>query len=107
GHVSPCLAFWVSSGDFVFVAVLGGTGSVFAPFVGSIAFEFIKNYAVKFSPHTWQLTLGVFLLLVIYVQPQGLWTLLTRLRAKPRGPWRRSTFRMSLARSTCDAPLTT
>jgi ABC-type branched-subunit amino acid transport system permease subunit len=78
GHVSPDLAFWVSSGDFVFVAVLGGTGSVFAPFVGSIAFEFVKNYAVKFSPHTWQLTLGVFLLLVIYFQPQGLWDLLKR-----------------------------
>jgi branched-chain amino acid transport system permease protein len=84
GHVSPDLAFWVYSGDFVFVAVLGGTGSVFAPFVGSLAFEFVKNYAVKFSPHTWQLTLGVFLLLVIYFQPQGLWTLLTRWRVKPR-----------------------
>jgi branched-chain amino acid transport system permease protein len=84
GHVSPELAYWVSSGDFVFVAVLGGTGSVFAPLVGSIAFEFVKNYALKFSPNTWQLTLGVFLLLVIYFQPQGLWTLFTRLRAKPR-----------------------
>lgn len=82
GHVSPDLAYWVYSGDFVFVAVLGGTGSVFAPFVGSIAFEFVKNYAVKFSPHTWQLTLGVFLLLVIYFQPQGLWHLLTRLRVR-------------------------
>jgi branched-chain amino acid transport system permease protein len=84
GHVSPDLAFWVSSGDFVFVAVLGGTGSVFAPFVGSLAFEFVKNYAVKFSPNTWQLTLGVFLLLVIYFQPQGLWTLVTKFRTKPR-----------------------
>jgi ABC-type branched-subunit amino acid transport system permease subunit len=84
GHVSPEFAFWVYSGDFVFVAVLGGTGSVFAPFVGSVAFEFVKNYALKFSPHTWQLTLGVFLLLVIYFQPQGLWSLLTRLRARPR-----------------------
>jgi branched-chain amino acid transport system permease protein len=84
GHVSPDLAFWVASGDFVFVAVLGGTGSVFAPLIGSIAFEFVKNYALKFSPNTWQLTLGVFLLAVIYFQPQGLWTLFTRLRAKPR-----------------------
>jgi branched-chain amino acid transport system permease protein len=82
GHVSPDLAYWVMSGDFVFVAVLGGTGSVLAPFVGSIAFEFVKNYAVKFSPHTWQLTLGVFLLLVIYFQPQGLWHLLTRFRTR-------------------------
>jgi branched-chain amino acid transport system permease protein len=84
GHVSPELAFWVSSGDFVFVAVLGGTGSVFAPLVGSTAFELVKNYALKFSPHTWQLTLGVFLLLVIYFQPQGLWNLLTSLRGRPR-----------------------
>jgi ABC-type branched-subunit amino acid transport system permease subunit len=82
GHVSPDFAYWVNSGDFVFVAVLGGTGSVLAPFVGSIAFEFVKNYAVKFSPHTWQMTLGIFLLLVIYFQPQGLWHLLTRLRKR-------------------------
>lgn len=75
GHVSPELAFWVSSGDFVFVAVLGGTGSVFAPLVGSVAFEFVKNYALKFTHEIWQLTLGVFLLLVIRYQPQGLWNL--------------------------------
>ena len=84
GHVSPDFAYWVYSGDFVFVAVLGGTGSVLAPFIGSIAFEFVKNYAVKFSPHTWQLTLGVFLLLVIYFQPQGLWHLIARFRKRPR-----------------------
>jgi branched-chain amino acid transport system permease protein len=84
GHVSPELAYWVTSGDFVFVAVLGGTVSVFAPFAGSIAFELVKNYALKFSPNTWQLTLGVFLLLVIYFQPQGLWGLLARLQAKAR-----------------------
>jgi branched-chain amino acid transport system permease protein len=84
GHISPDFAYWVASGDFVFVAVLGGTGSVFAPFVGSIAFEFVKNYAVKFSPNTWQLSLGVFLLLVIYFQPQGLWSLPRRFRAKPQ-----------------------
>jgi branched-chain amino acid transport system permease protein len=84
GHVSPELAFWVSSGDFVFVAVLGGTGSVFAPFVGSVAFEFVKNYALKFSPETWQLALGVFLLLVIRYQPQGLWNLFARFQRKDR-----------------------
>ena len=53
--------------------MLGGTGSVFAPFVGSIAFEFVKNYALKFSPQHLAADLGVFLLLVIYFQPQGLW----------------------------------
>jgi branched-chain amino acid transport system permease protein len=83
GQVSPELAYWVTSGDFVFVAVLGGTGSVFAPWIGSVVFELVKNYALKFSPSTWQLTLGVFLLLVIYFQPQGLWGLVMRLRTKP------------------------
>jgi branched-chain amino acid transport system permease protein len=82
GHVSPQLAYWTSSGDFVFVAVLGGTGSVFAPFAGSVAFEFIKNYAVKLSPETWQLTLGVVLLLIIFFLPQGLWSLAARLRER-------------------------
>jgi ABC-type branched-subunit amino acid transport system permease subunit len=84
GQVSPELAYWVTSGDFVFVAVLGGTGSVFAPWIGSIVFELVKNYALKFSPSTWQLTLGVFLLLVIYFQPQGLWGLIMRSRARPQ-----------------------
>jgi len=84
GHVSPELAYWVTSGDFVFVAVLGGTSSVFAPFAGSIAFELVKNYALKFAPNTWQLSLGVFLLLVIYFQPQGLWNLLAGRPMKPR-----------------------
>jgi branched-chain amino acid transport system permease protein len=82
GQVSPELAYWVTSGDFVFVAVLGGTGSVFAPFAGSVIFELVKNYALKFSPSTWQLALGTFLLLVIYFQPQGLWSLLARLRPR-------------------------
>ncbi len=84
GQVSPEFAYWVASGDFVFVAVLGGTGSVFAPLAGSIVFELVKNYALKFSPNTWQLTLGVFLLLVMYFRPQGLWTLVTRARKAPQ-----------------------
>ncbi len=74
-HVAPELAYWTVSADFVFVAVLGGTGSVFAPFLGSIVFEFVKNYAFKFSPDTWQMTLGGILLLIIFFLPQGLWSL--------------------------------
>jgi branched-chain amino acid transport system permease protein len=75
GHVAPELAYWTASADFVFVAVLGGAGNVFAPFLGSIVFEFVKNYAFKFSPHTWQMTLGGILLLIIFFLPQGVWSL--------------------------------
>jgi len=75
GHVAPELAYWTASADFVFVAVLGGTGSVFAPFAGSVVFEFVKNYALTLSPETWQMTLGIVLLLIIFFLPQGLWSL--------------------------------
>ncbi len=82
GHVAPELAYWTSSADFVFVAVLGGTGSVLAPFAGSIVFEFVKNYAFKLSPETWQMTLGIVLLLIIFFLPQGLWSLKDRIAGK-------------------------
>lgn len=91
-HVAPEFAYWTTSADFVFVAVLGGGASVYAPFAGSIVFEVVKNYALKLSPYTWQLTLGTILLLIIFFLPQGLWTLMTTLRSlRERWPrfWRR------------------
>lgn len=75
GHISPEFAFWTQSGELVFVAILGGTGSVLAPVAGSIVFEFVRNYAFKWSPYTWQMTLGVVLLVIIFFVPRGLWSL--------------------------------
>ncbi len=75
GHIDPNLAYWTTSGEFVFVALLGGTGSVFAPLVGSIVFEIVRTYAFKYSPYTWQMTLGVIMLAIILFMPGGLWTI--------------------------------
>jgi ABC-type branched-subunit amino acid transport system permease subunit len=75
GHITPDLAFWSQSGEFVFVAILGGTGSVLAPIVGSVLFEFVRNYAFELSPYTWQMTLGIILLLIIFFLPGGVWSL--------------------------------
>ncbi len=75
GHITPDLAFWSQSGEFVFVAILGGTGSVLAPVVGSILFEFVRNYAFELSPYTWQMTLGMVLLVIIFFLPGGVWSL--------------------------------
>jgi branched-chain amino acid transport system permease protein len=80
GHIAPEFAYWTQSGDFVFVAVLGGSTSVFAPVVGSLVFEIVRNYAYALSPYTWQMTLGTILLLVILFLPRGLWSLADRLR---------------------------
>jgi len=82
GHVDPELAYWTTSGEFVFVALLGGTGSVFAPLVGAVAYELVKSYAFKFSPYTWQMTLGILMLGIIFLLPGGLWSLGQRLRRR-------------------------
>jgi branched-chain amino acid transport system permease protein len=77
GHIDPDLAYWTTSGEFVFVAILSGTGHVVAPFLGSLVFEWIKSIAYQYTPYTWQLVLGSAMLLVIMFLPLGLWSLFT------------------------------
>jgi ABC-type branched-subunit amino acid transport system permease subunit len=78
GHISPDMSYWTISGEFVFVALFGGVGSVFAPMVASVAFEFVRNYAFKISPYTWQMLLGGVLLVIILFAPGGLWSIFER-----------------------------
>lgn len=81
-HVDPEAAFWVTSGEFVFVALLGGTAHVAAPFVASILFAFGRTYAMQFAPNAWQLILGLVLLTVMLFLPSGLWSLVARRRTE-------------------------
>ena len=75
GHIVPEYAFWIQSGEFVFIALLGGYASVPGPLLGAIAFEFIRTYASKYAPYAWQMTLGTIMLLIILFQPGGLWAI--------------------------------
>ncbi len=86
GHIAPEFSYWTQSGEFVFVTVLGGYTSVFAPVVGSVVFELVRSYAYALSPYTWQMTLGIILLLIVLFLPRGLWTLLERLQPRS-SPW--------------------
>jgi branched-chain amino acid transport system permease protein len=78
GHVDPEMANWTTSGQFVFVALLSGTGNVAAPLLGNFLLEMVRVYAVGWSPYTWQLILGATMLLVILFLPGGLWSLIER-----------------------------
>lgn len=78
GHVDPEMAFWTTSGEFVFIALLGGVAHVAAPFIGSIIFEIIRTFAFDFAPYSWQMILGAALLLIIFFLPNGLWSLLPK-----------------------------
>lgn len=93
GHIDPQMAYWTTSGEFVFVALLGGTASVLAPLAGSLVFELVRTYAFKYAPYTWQMALGIAMLLLIFFMPEGLWVLYETVRRRLRRwtpSWRRS-----------------
>ena len=83
GHIDPEMSYWVTSGEFVFVTILAGTGSVLAPFLGSIIFEVARSLATQYSPDTWQMILGVVMLVIILFLPRGLWSVFSLRRRKP------------------------
>jgi ABC-type branched-subunit amino acid transport system permease subunit len=78
GHVDPEFAFWTTSGEFVFVAILAGYLSVPAVFVAAIILELVRSFSNLYFPNTWQLALGIFLLIVIVALPGGLGSLVSR-----------------------------
>ena len=82
GHVDPNMAYWTTSGGFVFVTILAGAGSIAAAFVGSLCFEALRSFAVDAMPSLWQMTLGTVLLFTILFLPDGLGSLATRLHKR-------------------------
>lgn len=71
GIVTPEYAWWIRSGEFVFIAILGGAGSVSGAIIGSLIYETVKAYAAAFAADIWQLVLGLVLLGVILFAPTG------------------------------------
>lgn len=85
GIVTPEYAWWVRSGEFVFIAILGGAGSVQGALIGALAYESVKTYAAAFAADIWQLVLGVVLLAVILFAPKGMAGLLQARRRREDG----------------------
>jgi ABC-type branched-subunit amino acid transport system permease subunit len=81
GHIDPEMAYWTTSGEFIFITILAGTGNVIAPFLGALIFGIIQTVAFDISPNTWQMVLGGALLAVIVFLPTGLWSLFHRRKA--------------------------
>jgi branched-chain amino acid transport system permease protein len=86
GHVDPELAFWTTSGEFIFIAVLGGTRNAYAPFLGALVLELIRTLAYQYAPNTWQIVMGVSMLVLIVFLPGGL---ISIARRKSRAPAQR------------------
>jgi branched-chain amino acid transport system permease protein len=89
--VYPGSLYWITSGDFVIMAVLGGTGSIAGPFLGALVFEYISNvvsslsfvlftgplkgalgeFTLNFGP-VWRLVLGGVFVAVVAKFPDGI-----------------------------------
>ena len=84
GLVTPEMGYWVRSGEFVFIAILGGAGHAVGAFVGAFVFEFTKLYAAALLTGAWQLALGVVLIVIVFAAPSGLFGLLSKWRGRRR-----------------------
>jgi len=78
GHIEPAFSFWTTSGEFVFVAILAGHFSVVAAFGASFVLELVRSFSSSYFPNTWQMALGIFLLVVIRFFPKGLGSLIKK-----------------------------
>ncbi len=72
GHIEPNFSYWTTSGEVVFVSILAGHYSVTAVFVASLILELVRSFSSSYFPNTWQMALGIFLLVVIRFMPRGI-----------------------------------
>ena len=85
GLVTPDIGAWFRSGEYVFIAVLGGSGHAMGAFLGAVVFEVVKLFAAAYMTGIWQMLLGLTLIFVIILAPDGIVGLLRKRRAVDAG----------------------
>ena len=72
--------YWITSGDFVIMTVLGGTGTLVGPVFGAFVFEYISNVLSGVSlpvigaiGSLWRLILGAVFVVVVWWLPEGIY----------------------------------
>jgi branched-chain amino acid transport system permease protein len=84
GLTTPEVLYWPFSGEIVFMAVLGGFKTFAGPLVGAVAYNYLKTYAVGRTEY-WQLLVGVVLVVMVLVMPEGILGTLARIARRIRG----------------------
>jgi ABC-type branched-subunit amino acid transport system permease subunit len=82
GLVTPDIGAWFRSGEYVFIAVLGGSGHAMGAFLGAVVFEVVKLFAAAYMTGVWQMLLGLTLIFVIILAPDGIVGLLHKRMAQ-------------------------
>jgi branched-chain amino acid transport system permease protein len=67
----PELAYWTHSGNLVFMAVLGGSGTFAGPAIGALVFVLLQDFIMSVTQY-WRFVMGGVLVLLVIFMPQGL-----------------------------------
>lgn len=75
--ISPDMMSWSRSGELMFMVILGGTGTLFGPVFGAVAFIGIEEIMSTFTTY-WALPFGIMLILMVLFIKGGLNGLIQR-----------------------------
>ena len=81
GIVSPELAFWSKSGDPVIMSLLGGFHNFLGPALVAAIYTILKSF-IATKTENWILYLGIVLLIMVLVLPEGVTGAWQKLRGK-------------------------
>jgi len=73
-------AFWTESAQVLIMVLLGGMYSFIGPIIGATVLYLLQIFTNQYTPY-WPTVLGGILLLIVMLLPEGLVSLLRRLRA--------------------------
>ncbi|MCC7079341.1 MAG: branched-chain amino acid ABC transporter permease [Burkholderiales bacterium] len=92
GFVSPEITSPARAADPVVVTILGGTGSLYGPIVGTLAYTGMKD-AISKLVGNWELFIGFLLVFIMLAGEKGIWGTLQPLMqnalTRARARWRR------------------
>jgi branched-chain amino acid transport system permease protein len=76
-------AFWTESAQVLIMTLLGGIYSFFGPMIGAAVLHLLNVFTNQYTPY-WPTVLGLILLVIVLVLPDGLVGLVAKLRARRR-----------------------
>jgi len=81
GLVTPHTLHWSQSGQLMIMVIIGGAGSLWGGALGAVVLLLLEELLSGYTLH-WQMALGLLLLAVVMLAPQGLAGLAARWRAR-------------------------
>ncbi len=79
--VSPGMLHWTISGDFIFMSILGGMGTLVGPVLGGAIILYVGDLLSSLTEN-WMIFIGSFFVLAILFAPQGILGLISRIKRK-------------------------